>query len=399
MQTISNGNFFKQLTPENKRYLFSNYYAFMVSGMMVTVISAVQPFLKEEYQLGLGTAGALLSFHSAGALVASYLAGIISLSIGRKKMSILLSSSIPLSIIILLFFKQPAMLMLAFFLTGFGRGSIANFANTAINQIAVGNSLAMNLLHGIFSIGAFTAPFLFVAFTTNDHSLWRYPLVVIALFGVILLIALSRVHIHSDAPQKTAKNHDYLRSKLFWISTLMLFCYSCGETSINGWLVTYFVENGILSVGFSQVMASLLWLVILAGRLLCGYLSTRISRRVLLLSMATGYCIFFTFMLITRQPLPVSLSVAGLGFFMAGLYPTIVSNIGTVMQTSPLALSSMLTLVGIGQVASPAITGAIAEKTGILGGMAAISVPVAGCLVFAIINAACNFDSSKEESR
>lgn len=39
----------------------------------------------------------------------------------------------------------------------------------------------------------------------------------------------------------------FLKSKKFWLLTGLLFCQNAAEFSVNGWMVTYFKDSGIIS--------------------------------------------------------------------------------------------------------------------------------------------------------
>ena len=145
-------------------------------------------------------------------------------------------------------------------------------------------------------------------------------------------------------------------------------------------MVTYFKDSGLLSDSYAQTMASVLWLFILGGRLLCAFLSTKIPTWKLLCISACGYLVFFIIMIISRTALPITVGIMGLGFFMAGLYPTTISDVGKTLKEYPLAMSTLLTIAGCGSILMPSIIGAVAQQIGIVGGMSTIIVAVVVCM-------------------
>ena len=58
----------------------------------------------------------------------------------------------------------------------------------------------------------------------------------------------------------------------------MLLFYISTEYAIVGWLVTYFQDIGALSADYAQMMNSLLWLVIFAGRMVGAAITGKVSR-------------------------------------------------------------------------------------------------------------------------
>ena len=89
---------------------------------------------------------------------------------------------------------------------------------------------------------------------------------------------------------------------------------------------------------------------------------------------------------------PVVAGIIGVGFFMAGLYPTVMASIGEIIKEYPLALSFLLTFTGLGAILMPAIIGIVADAVGILGGMSVVIIAVAITLALIIYNAVISKD-------
>ncbi|MBQ7859207.1 MAG: MFS transporter, partial [Faecalibacterium sp.] len=73
---------------------------------------------------------------------------------------------------------------------------------------------------------------------------------------------------------------------------------------------------------------------------------------------------------------PITVCIVGLGFCMAGIYPTANSMIGDLCRQYPLAMSVLLTITGIGAIVMPSVVGWVAEGFGITAGMYAILAAV-----------------------
>lgn len=385
----------KETTRTTKQIFLGCFYTFFVNGGLALILGAILPFMKVTYNLNYQTAGLLLSFHSVGNLVSSFTGGILPVYLGRKKSILLFSSMGFLAFILMTLTGNPFLLLLAFFLTGMNRGAVSNFNNTIINEIATGKGWALNLLHSIFAVGAFVSPFIALFFTRNNSDGWIYAALVLSFFCLIELIVYGRMQIPNNEPllkERKKADFGFLKNKYFLTASGILFSYMCAEQAINGWLVTYFKDSGIMSGNLAQSMASLLWLVILIGRLLCAYLSSKIKKSRLLLLNAFGYLIFFILLLFSRTMVPVVAGIIGVGFFMAGLYPTVMASIGEIIKEYPLALSFLLTFTGLGAILMPAIIGIVADAVGILGGMSVVIIAVAITLALIIYNAVISKD-------
>lgn len=370
-------------TSEEKALFAGCYSTFFINGMLALVLGAILPYMRQSYGIEYGLAGILLSLHSVGNLVSSFIAGVVPLYIGRRASAVVFSLMGALSFGLMLTGANPLVLMVAFFLTGICRGNISNFNNTAINLLAPGKAWALNLLHSFFAVGAFLCPFMVLAFTQRNPEHWRYAAILLIVLCLAVSCIYGMVHPIDNHPQKKVSDgssYGFLKSRSFWLAAGILFSYLCTEQGIVGWLVTYFKDSGLLSDSYAQTMASVLWLFILGGRLLCAFLSTKIPTWKLLCISACGYLVFFIIMIVSRTALPITVGIMGLGFFMAGLYPTTISDVGKTLKEYPLAMSTLLTIAGCGSILMPSIIGAVAQQIGIVGGMSTIIVAVVVCM-------------------
>ena len=141
-------------------------------------------------------------------------------------------------------------------------------------------------------------------------------------------------------------------------------------------MITYFKDTGFLPASLSQMTASVLWVMILAGRLTTAWLSTRMQKEKLLPIMGIGLVCFFFLLLFSRSTVWIVIGIMGFGYSMAGIYPTTVSFAGNLIEKYPIAWSFILTIASIGSIVMPSIIGKIAETAGIFYGMGSIVVVV-----------------------
>ncbi len=380
----------QELSQKQKNFIFAAcFYAFFMNGIIGLILGALLPMIKTTYNLSYNMSGLLLSAHSIGNLVSSYIAGLVPFYLGRKTSVVLLSCTASLGFFGMIITGNPIFLFISFLLTGIGRGSVSNFDNMIVNETSYGDPKALNILHSFFAIGAFVAPFLVIAFTRNNPDSWKFSTAVVVILSLITVILFSLMRIENKKARKGGKgkiSYSFLKYPHFWISTGILFFYLCAETAINGWLVKYFKDTGIMNTNTAQALSSILWLVILVGRLTCAYLSKIISKRKILLFTSIGTALFFILLLSTKNIIIITACIIGLGFCMAGIYPTTIANLGDVIKSKPMAMSMILTIAGIGSIVMPAITGQVAQNVGIFGGMAVITVAVFLNFVCSVIN-------------
>lgn len=383
--------FYSKLNSKERYILICCFFVFAVNGLYGMILGSLLPLISSEYGLNNTISGGLLSAHQMGNLIAGFIAGILPLYLGRKKSIMFLCSFVVLGFAIMILTGNPVLLILGFLFTGLSRGSISNFNNAIVNEVSDSSPAALNILHSIFAVGAIIAPFL-VIFSTKigGASGWKIAAGVIIVLAIISIILFSKMEIDDQAKEKgTVKiSYGFLKNKYFWMSAGILFFYLCAEATINGWIVKYFVDANIMTTQYAQVLASILWVVILIGRLTCAFIGDRISKANLLTVLSVGTAVFYVLLLSTQKVPVITISIMGLGLFMGGIYPTTIANTGRFIKEYPMSMGVLLMLGGVGAIIMPIITGALADTYGIYAGMSAIVVAIVlmiGCVILNLI--------------
>ncbi|NLY73059.1 MAG: MFS transporter [Tissierellia bacterium] len=374
----------------NKKILAGCFYAFFINGITALIIGAIMPEILADFNMGYNQGGMLLSFQSMGNLIASFFSGMIFLYLGNKTGIVLLSSMTALGFLGMTLTKSPVFLLLPFFLTGLGRGSVTNMSNTIVNDVGDGRPGPLNILHTFFAVGAFMAPF-FAAWSIGKGFSWRFILRVVSALALLMVLTYSRMKISNKPSRnkeetKTNTSLSFLKNIDFYLSSGILFFYVGVEYAVNGWIVTYLKDTGIMSTSLAQNILSILWIVIIFGRLFAAYISKTVDKKTILLVSSTGALVFFGLFLISTSIWAIVACILGLGFFLSGIYPTTVSNVGSVLKESSMAMGTLLAVAGLGGILMPYITGVVAEKVGIAGGMTAIGIAAFMMFVFTLVN-------------
>ncbi|MFT9496075.1 MFS transporter [Anaerosolibacter sp.] len=392
---MKNQSFYTQLSKDQKYVLNCCFFVFAVNGLYAMILGSLLPLISMEYGLSNTVSGGLISAHQVGNLISGFIAGVLPLYLGRKKSIIFLCSFVVMGFLIMILTGNPVLLILGFLFTGLSRGSISNFNNTMVNEVSNSSPAALNVLHSIFAVGALTSPFLVIVSTNISGELgWKIAASVIIVLAIISMLLFSRMKIDNTGKkiEKKNKSYEFLKNRSFGISAGIMFFYLCAEATINGWMVKYFIDSNIMTIEYAQMLASLLWLVILAGRLTCAFWGDKVSKKVLLLTTSCGTAAFYLLLLSTHNLKVITLAIMGLGFSMAGIYPTTISTVGDIIKAYPMAMGVLLMLGGIGAIIMPIITGALSDAFGILAGMGAI----VGAIVLMIICVILNVSRKKE---
>ncbi len=370
------------LNDKSKRIQFILCYAvFLTNGMLALSIGSLLPFLRDAHGLDYAFCGLIVSLHSVGNLFSGFFAGALPMLIGKKRSILFFEFFFPLSFFIMLYGKSSFLLAFAFFATGIARGASSNYCNTKINSIAPGAAWALNCLHASFAVGAFTFPLILMLITKSNNSFWVYACGFLVALGIVTCIIYYLIPGDEETESKANESDNtksdvfgFFREPLFYICTCTLFFYLCAEQGVIGWMITYFKDTGLLPPNLAQVTASILWVMILFGRLTTAFLSTRIKKENLLPIMGVGIVAFFIILIVSRTTAPIVLGIMGFGFSMAGIYATTVSFAGDIIKKYNLAWSFILTIASLGSIIMPTIVGIIAENLGIATGIGSIAV-------------------------
>ena len=379
-------------TSEEKRQdqlLYCVLFTFFVSGAASQPLGSFIPFLRETYGLSYDLSGMLLSCQSVGNLISVLLAGVLPLWLGRRRA--ILATAVWMVVGYLIFASglgAAPLLMAAFLMTGIARGGNSNFSNTMISTLP-GDKAARgyNLLHGCFAVGALLSPLLLVFFAGRWPGFgWRLMAALLCLLCLSQLAVYGKMPLPAEPSGKGARTADksFLRVKQFWLGSAMLLFYISTEYAIVGWLVTYFQDTGLLDASWSQVMNSLLWLVIFIGRMVGAAITGKVSRNRLLL--LDGFAFFgcFLVMFLSRSTPLIVLGLIGVGLFMATIYPTAFAFGSDCIRGNDLGCSIMIFTGSLGGVVTPFLVGQVAERAGIQAGMGVVAVLTA-LLLFSII--------------
>lgn len=361
---------------QENRLIVSTLFVFFVSGAASMLMGNLMPFLRETYDISYARAGFLLSLPSWGNLAAVFLTGYLPTYIGRRKTVLLTSVWMALAFILVTFGIGGATLLpLACVMIGIARGGNSNFSNTMMSTLT-GDRAAVgyNLLHGAFAVGAVLSPLALVACTSRSENGWKIMGGGIIVLCIIQVIVYAKMALPAEKITGSIKSVDksFLKSKSFWLGSAILFFYISVEYAICNWLVTYFKDSGYLSANVSQMMTSLLWVVMFIGRMGGAYLVGRVPRKALLVADGVGLTAFFLLVFFSRSQTPIFIGIMGVGLFMATIYTTALALGTEKIRGNDLGVSNMVLIGSFGGIITPALVGMVAEEAGIHAGMGVV---------------------------
>ena len=375
-------------TSLNTAYSRRNYNAgminFLLSGICVISAGVIVSILRDKYHFSYTLTGMLPSAMSIGNMLALLISGLLPEKIGEKATALILSSGFFAGYLLMGLTSVPAILLFAFLIAGIAKGCTANKCTVLVGNNTSEKTRSINLMNALFAIGALACPFIISLLQKFSPVL---PMFGISFFGLLLWI----VFLTSDLPGKSARSgenrqktdYSFLKSSTFWLLSALLFCQNSAEYTVDGWLVTYYKNEQILSGSLAAYTVTVQWGFMLIARLLIVYVFKIKNNFKALTVMGIGLTVSYAVLIRMHTPVPALIFLSLFAFFIAGVYPTAVASIGNMMNSASVGI--MLSIAGVGGIVFPWLVGIIADLTNLRVGMAFNLIPCFGIAVLPLL--------------
>lgn len=371
-------------TGPNARYskivLFGCWLGWFLNFADRSLLAPLIPLIKEEMNLGYLGVGFLTTAFFIGYTITPVPGGYLADKFGAKK--VIVPSMVGFGFVTLFtgFVNSAPMLALARGVTGLFEGS---FYSTAVGYVSsVFSKKNRGKAMAIYSTGWTLGSMVGIFFATfmGAHYGWRSPWIFM-LFPTLLAAWWFWRYVpqikREDTPafkeaetaggKKQGVFKDVLKVRNAWIIFALQFIANFGYWSINTFTPLYFSEVK----GFSFVASgSLLAVMLIAGTfgsMASGVISDKLGRR-------AGISVFFAAAGLTWYGVLMSTTVSQTllwaaisGFFITGLYPTILSWMTDCVPPNLTAAASGFGIMGaeVGAFTTPIVSGLIANAMGL----------------------------------
>lgn len=395
------------------RVLYHLFAAYIADGAIMTIFGALLPYLIEENNLNYTLAGGLLSCLAIGNLLASLYYPVAARYWHQRRIIVTVTLLVPF---ILLLFTRVTSIYIMYVLIlylGFVKGNITITNAQLCNTSTHSSTRYQNIMHCTFAVGAFSSPFIMSMLMMVGFG-WRTILYILAVASLVIIAAFwtadysclepasdivapagraagsgsavaepasngsSVSASRTEAPANRAAGPGSAKageSGSGWLSVdfvlmcLLLFVYLGIENVAQGWFVTYFQDTGIMSETLSTLMVSVTWVMIMLGRLFIATFCASRNKFSIILILFGGIFISSFLMIMAHSAAVATLSVAIIGLFMSGCYPTTFAAAGPLMGTNAMAMSIFTAVAALGGIIIPEIVGILGDNIGIASAM------------------------------
>ena len=357
---------------------------FGLSGFCAISAGVIVSILRDRYQFSYTFTGMLPSAMNIGNMLALLISGFLPVKIGEKATALILSFGFFAGYLIMGISSSPVILLCAFLFAGVAKGCTANKCTVLVGSNTAEKAGSMNLMNALFAVGALACPFFISRLQKFSPVL---PMFGISFFGLLLWF----VFLSSGLPGKTDRSaeeaqktdYSFLKSSTFWLLSALLFCQNGAEYTVNGWLVTYYKNEQILSGSLAAYTVTIQWGFILLARLLIVYVFRIKNNFRALAVMGTGLSLSYAVLIRMNTPVPALICLSLFAFSIAGVYPTAVASIGNMMNSASVGI--MLSIAGVGGIVFPWLVGIIADLASLRVGMAFNLIPCIGIAVLPLL--------------
>ena len=370
------------MTKQRRQY-YAGMAGFFLGGICAISAGIIVSILRDRYSLSYSFSGTLVSAMSIGNMLALMISGVLPGKIGEKGTTLILSSGAFFGYLLMAVTGSPILLLAAFLLAGVSKGCTANKCTLLVSNNTDDKQKALSMLNAWFAFGALLCPFLVSFLQRKSNTL---PMLGVSFAGLCLWLLFLWAGLPgkpSGPERKNAADYSFFRSPVFWILTMLLFCQNAAEYTVNGWVVTYYKNEQILSGPLAAYTVTVQWGLNLVARLLLAFVLKVKKPYKALAVMGVGVTVMYAVLLRMHSAVPALIVLGLFAFSIAGVYPMTIACTGEMMSSA--SLGFLLSFAGIGGIVFPWLVGIIADAAGLRTGMAVNLIPCAGIIVLPLL--------------
>ncbi len=304
------------------------YIAFISLGLPDSVMGVSWPDMRLEFELPIDRIGLVSIIITISTVLSSLLSGYIIDKFGTGKVTLISVLFTALALIGISYVPSFYWIMLLALPLGFGAGSI----DTALNNFVANHYKAhhMNWLHSFWGVGATLGPII-MAITLASKT-WRQGFFNIGtiqiIFFVIILASIplwKKVETnHREETKQYQKPKNLLKQPRVIIAVSIFMIYCAIEFSVGLWTSSYLVQSRNFTPKNAATIVATYYAGITIGRLICGFLSFKLSNKQLIYM---GLIIVFIGVVLVNITLPAGITfipyvIIGLG--LAPIFPAMI---------------------------------------------------------------------------
>lgn len=308
------------------------YLAFISLGLPDSLLGVSWPVMQSELKAPLEMAGLFSMAIAGGTILSSLISGRMLKKFGTGKVTAV--SVLMTAVALLGFYLAPSIVWLLIWTIPLGLG--AGAVDAGLNDYVATHYKAhhMSWLHCFWGVGATSGPMIMAPFMTEEG--WRNGYLTIAIIQFALVVVLFLTiplwrRVKSNLPETDTHSQSIQEEHVTGVKPLQIkgvklgmvsfLIYCAVEAMVGLWGSSYLVEVKGMEVATAARWVSLYYAGITVGRFLTGFITFKLSNRVLI---RMGQTVAFVGAIVLILPLPSIFSMIGfivIGLGLAPIYP------------------------------------------------------------------------------
>jgi len=345
--------------------IFTLFYIYFIIALFESSRGNFVPFFLEEFSINNAQMSLVLTFNTIGAIIGGFFSGHFCEKYGHKIVFFLGALVSTAAVLIAPFASNIFLLGLFNFLFGAGRQLWAVSVDSVIPVLSLGfESILMNLTHFMYGLGSLTGQNLYGSLL--EYGLhWRKIYLYLGVFFIVsaVLTLLARVPGITVTVNREEKRRELLKNPIVYLFVGAVTFSFLGESVLYTWFISYMRTSYGFSPALAAKYAGVYYLLFALGRLTGGFIINKTGNvKGLKLYLLSGALCIITGLLLRDKGLLV---IAGSGFFISVVFPTLMVVTNTVFKESAsFAIGLITTLGNILFVAFFNITGVLNDLAG-----------------------------------
>jgi fucose permease len=349
------------------------YLGYISIGLTNSILGPAVPFLINEFDMNFSLIGTLFFIQFTFYFASVLIAGVASDFFGKKPFLLIGASFMAAGLIGLVFSKNESTIFLFVAFIGVGFGILDGGLNSLFIDISgEQKGFGLGLLHMFFGIGALSGPLIF-SLASKTFLNWRFAFLIASCIPILffaLFFPIRLLKVKSNENMRISDVTILVKNNIIVQFIFLLFAYVGVEQAIAGWLPTYLITTLGVSHFTSSSTLSLFFIGLTIGRLLTGIISEKIGYSDTLLILSLGSSFFLLLIFTFNSVNPIILFFMFTGFFLSGIFPTVMALVGSIFPQYSGSLSGILTAAGgVGGMLLPLGMGVVSDYAGLKQGL------------------------------
>jgi fucose permease len=336
--------------------------AFVIYGMIASMLGTILPDLSERFHLTPSQNGTIAFAQALGLILSSLAVGPLIDAEGKKIGVILGLALIAFSLFALP--RSPGFRSIAslLFLLGLGGGTLVTAANSLTSDVGEGHrGIALNLVNLFFGLGGLATPFISANLFKRNWVRLSYTIASLAIVTLAIEVGTKMPGPIGGGKFLLAGAAPILERPLVFVLGLFVFLYIGCEVGVWNWLPRHLIAQGIPESQALNILSLGFALGLLIGRLGVSAILIRVPPVTVTLIASIAMAITTFLMLRTNRPATAFVIVFLAGISMAPVFPTTLAIVGDAFpRMSGTAIGLVITCGWTGLAVSSRVIGAIA---------------------------------------